>query len=65
MAPFIRSIRKIYSDLEDEKQRFYFIEQHLNIVEALRSRDIDRAVKEVKDHLVLTAEDLVKLENIK
>lgn len=64
MAPFIRSIRKIYSDREDEEQRYYFIEQHLNIVNALRSRDLEKAIKEVEAHLVLTPEDIIKLKDV-
>lgn len=64
MAPFISSIREIYSHSDTEEQKYYFIEQHKDIVEALKTRDLNKAICEVQRHLVLTPEDIIKLEKL-
>lgn len=64
MTNFISDIRKIYSEREAEEQKYFFIEQHKNIVAAIKKRDIDLAVYEVEEHLRLSNEDLIRLESL-
>lgn len=61
MAPFIKSVRKIYSENDEKMRDYYFFGQHMNIVEGIKSRDEEVATKAIEDHLRLTEEDIIRL----
>lgn len=58
---FIKGIREIYSDDHEHMKTYYFVEQHRNIVNAIKERDPEKASKVLAEHLQLTDEDLKDL----
>ena len=64
MQPFIKSIREIYKEHEENLKKYYFIEQHRNILNAIKERDPEKSVKLMMDHIHLTEDDLIRLNSI-
>lgn len=58
---FIKGIREIYNNDNENMKTYYFVEQHRNIVNAIKERDPDKAFKVLCEHLQLTDEDLKNL----
>lgn len=63
MKPFIKSIREIYKENDEEIKEYYFVDQHLYIVNAIKERNIEKAVNAIEKHIKLTDEDLERLNN--
>lgn len=61
MGLFIKGIREIYNEDNEHMKTYYFVEQHKNIVNAIKKRNPDEAWKVMREHLKLTDEDLKNL----
>ena len=62
MELFIKGIREIYNKDKEEMKEYYFVDQHMNVVDAIIDRDPDKAVEILSEHLRLTDEDLRYLD---
>lgn len=63
MRPFIKSIREIYSKNDQELKTYYFVEQHRNIINAIKERDPEKAVNVMREHIELNEDDIIKLNS--
>lgn len=61
MAPFIKAIREIYKGNDEHLNMYYFVEQHRNIINAIKERDPEKAAYAMIEHIRLTEEDIIKL----
>ena len=64
MRPFIKSIREIYIEDEEHLKTYYFVEQHRNVLNAIKERNPEKAVNLMMEHIHLTEKDLAKLNQI-
>lgn len=64
MQPFIKSIREIYREHDDYLKTYYFVEQHRNVLDAIKERNPEKAVNLMMEHIQLTENDLLKLNSI-
>lgn len=62
MELFIKNIREIYSNDKEHVKTYYFVDQHMDVANAIIERDSDKAVKILSQHLDLTDEELKRLD---
>lgn len=63
LAPFIKDIRKIYYNTEDNLREYYFIKQHKEIIVAIKEKNPKKAADKIIEHIKLTEKDISMLSN--
>ncbi|WMM24363.1 FadR/GntR family transcriptional regulator [Tissierella sp. MB52-C2] len=64
MQPFIKSIREIYKEHDEYLKTYYFVEQHRNVLNAIKERNPEKAVNLMMEHIQLTEKDLLRLNSV-